>query len=734
MATTLRELIAKVVFKVDPAQLEDFDRRLDAAKAKLLGLDQQAKRPVSPAVDPTPLQRFGSQLQSVAAEMQALRDVGGSAGEQLGASTRAAGENFIALQEALRGVDGALDPDKAVEYAAAFREARQTAEDVRLAINRLRLTDPNNPQLPALERQLQAVELEAQQTAKALKAVGVSAQQSTPGASQLSQGLGDLTKLLRGLSAAALAYKALGWGRTLLAEADAVGKLAATLGIATDDLQVWQAFAAQAGASTEELTGTFKTLARNMNEVAKTGKGPVADAFKQLGISTAGWSKELPSTSELLVQVGGALGDLGGEAERVALAQKLLGETSLKLLPGFKGGTESAREQLQRLRDLAVVYDADFIASVEAANDEMDLLERQMKGVGASILLSVLPTLRDFVRWVTPVTKGVRDLIANSNILQAALVGAGAVGVVKLVSNFSALLRLLQAGGRIFLRFVLPLLILDDIITFLRGGKSVLGDILDGMLGVGTSKKVLDGLKETWDGLAGGVKYFWGLLKGDEAAIAEGEAAILKFGGFVDDLFAGLGGTVDGWVAMFGEAFDFALRDISALFEGWTGEIATYFHVLWGNIIGGLQQLISDAAAKVKRFAANLPLIGGLFGGDEPAEDQPQPARRPPPPSSEAVIARMQREGRTALDPAAAVERMTRNAGNALALGVSPSVSNAKSTTVTVNDNSTITTTLNGVDGKNVQAALRTSESNIKASLKRSRSQVLRQTVGAAST
>ena len=93
----------------------------------------------------------------------------------------------------------------------------------------------------------------------------------------------------------------------------------------------------------------------------------------------------------------------------------------------------------------------------------------------------------------------------------------------------------------------------------------------------------------------------------------------------------------------------------------------------------------------------------------------------------------MKREGRAALDPAAAAERMTRNAGNALALGGSPSVSNSKSTTVTVNDNSSVTTNLNGVDGSNVQAALRTSEKNVSAMLQRSKAQTLRQTVGAAS-
>jgi hypothetical protein len=732
MATTLRELIAKVVFKADPAQLQDFDQRLDAAKQKLLGLDAQAKQGVSPNVDPTPLQQFGAQLQAAAAEMQALKEVGGAAGAQLGGATRTAGENFIALRDALRGVEGALDPEKAAQYSAAFQEAQQAAEDVRSAVNRLRLTDPKNPELPALERQLEAVELEAQQTAKALKGVGVATAQAAPQTSKLSKGLSDATKLLGGLGAAATAYKALAFGQQLVSEASAVGDLAAQLGIATDDLQTWTAFLEQAGGSQEELIGTVKTLSKNMQDVAQQGKGPAADAFKRLGLSTEGWKEKLPGALDMLLEAGGALAEVENDAERLALAQQLLGESSLKLLPAFEGGAEAAHQQLEELRELAVVYDQEFIKNSKAATNEMKLLERQLKGVGVSVLMDILPALRDFARWVTPVAKGVRDLVKNSNLLTAALgVGAGA-GISLLLANLTKLGSVMAGAGRIFLRFILPLLVLDDIITFLRGGKSVLGDILDGMFGVGASKSVLEGLKKVWDGLAGGVKYFWGLLTGDKAAIEAGEAAILKFGGFIDDLFVKLGKTIDGWLTMFSEAFDFALKDLSAVFEGWIGDIATYFHILWGNIIGGLQSMLDSGLASVKSFASKLPLIGGLFDSDEPAGDQEGGRGRPPPPSEE-VIERMKRAGRAALPPAAAVERMASNGRAALALGTNPAVNSSKSTNVTVNDNSSINTTLNGVDGKNVGAAVRASENNVKASLKRSRAQVLRQTVGAAS-
>jgi hypothetical protein len=620
MATTLRELIAKVVFRTDPTKLKDFDARLDAAKTKLIGLDAQAKKGVRPVVDPSPLQRLGAQVKAVSEKLQELK----------GRVTGAVGR----LGDSFKGAE--------------------------------------------------------------------------PPAAGLGAGVGGLTKLVGGLGVAAAAYKAIAWGNQLVSEARAVGDLAASLSISTDELQTWSAFVGEVGGTSEDLGGTVKNLAKNIQDAAKDAKGPAAEGFRRLGLSTDSWSKQLPNTMDILLQAGSALGGLESDTERLALAQGVLGESSLKLLPAFEGGSEAARQQLESLRELAVVYDQDFIASSTAASNEMKLFEGQLKGIGVTVLMDVLPVLRDMVRWLTPVIKSTRETAKNSNILKAVLTGLGVAGAGKLFSMLGGLVTrlggftgLLRAGARIFARFILPMLVLDDIITFLRGGKSVLGDILDKMFGIGASKSVLDGLKKTWDGLAGGVKYFWGLLKGDQAAIAEGEAAILKFGGFMDDLFVGLGKTVDGWVTMFGEAFDFALADLSSVFEGWGNGLASYFDVLWTGIINAIHTKISEAGTAIRSFGENLPLIGNLFKGD----------------------------GAGAPSPAAQLER---NAANALAVGGNPAVNQSKSTSVTVTDNSSVTTTLHGVDGKNVGAALRESEGNIKAMLQRSKAQVLRQTVGAA--
>jgi hypothetical protein len=671
MATTLRELIAKVVFRADPAKIKDFDAKLDGLKAKLTGVD----------VNTT----------------------------ELSATLAKATERFLGLRVALQDVNGKLDPAQVEAYSEAFKGAEARATQVRQAIERLRLVDPKNKELPALEKQLSEVERESREAAKALEKVGVSLKQVKPDAGgKAGGGLGGLSKLLGGLTAAAAAYKVISWGKQLTDEARAVGDLAARLAIGTDELQAWTALAEDVGASTEDLTGSVKTLANNIIAAGDAADGPAASAFKKLGISTAGWKNHMPGTMDVLLAAGGALDSLESDTERLAVAQQLLGESGLKLLPAFKGGTEAAREQLDELRELAIVYGEDFIAASKETDKEMRKLEWSLKAVGVQILAGVLPPLRGFVRWLTPVIKGVRELTKNSNILTVTLGVLGYVGigklfarVGKLITRFGGLGNVLKAARRILLQFILPMLVLDDLLSFLKGEGSVIGDILDAMLGAGAAQKAAEGLRDSWQALIGVVKYFWGLLTGDEAAVDAGEALILKFGGFVDEVFNAIGAKLSEWGGLFVEAAEIALADAKALLLGWANEISTYFGGLWTRIVEGLAQMLSDAVSKLKGLASHLPLIGGLFSDHDEAPEAP-------------------------------AARVADNARNALALGGTPTASSSKSSTVTVNDHSSITTNLNGVDAKNVGPALRQSERNIQAELTRNRAQVLRQTVGAA--
>src|SRR5690606_9479736 len=206
-------------------------------------------------------------------------------------------------------------------------------------ILRMRATDPTNPKLKTLEAQLQRVEKEARDAAGALGRVGAAAKGATVSTGALTTSMGGLSQVAGYLGGFFAATQIYSWVRGTLDAADATGKLAAQLGLATDEMQALESFTSMAGASTEDLRGTLGALTRNMTAAAKGGKTQKA-AFEALGIETDTWAKEgLPSLWEALVTTGGALGELEDESKRLMLAQQLMGETGVKLLPGFKDGT-----------------------------------------------------------------------------------------------------------------------------------------------------------------------------------------------------------------------------------------------------------------------------------------------------------------------------------------------------------------------------------------------------------
>lgn len=501
--------MARVRLLVDNDKLQALDKNVDKAKLSLEGLQAAAQKKIAP-------------------------DATGLSGQLTKLS-----QGFLALRDAAHDTEGGLKPEVAKRYADMLEEAQKEAEQLRRQLDRLRLVDPNNPNIKKLESQLNEVEREAKQTTDALTKMGAAARGADKATGALGGEMGGLGKIAGYVGGFFAVQQVVGWAQAQLAAADATGKLAAQLGMATDEMQAWEAFTSQAGATNEDLRGTLGAVTRAMESAAKGGKEARA-SFDAIGVSTDGWDKQLPNLSEGLLTIAGSISQVEDQSQRLKIAQQLLGETGVKLLPGFKAGTEAAREQLQTLKELAVVYSDDFIKQAEAANDEMDLFKRQLSGIGAEILIGALPALRGFVREVTPAVRGLREVAGNANLVKSAI---GMLGISKLsgfITRLGGMGTLLRPVIRFLWRFVAPLLAIDDAITWLRGGKSVFGDLLDGMLGLGASEEVLKNVHAMWDGISGSIQTAWGHLKGDQAAIDEGQAKLEQhkawLKGFTDDL------------------------------------------------------------------------------------------------------------------------------------------------------------------------------------------------------
>lgn len=807
----LRDLIAKVVFKVDASQLEAFDKRLASAKKSVEQLDNaktvkldvdtaalsaaqaKAAQGIKVTADTSPVVELNAALKGAAdnlsasaeasglyaqgvtadlgaaaaaarglkdanpegfadaladverqaqaiqqeliqlaqtdpsnprvAELQgsllSLRGAGREAGDQLkkigNTELDGVSADLSFITRELEGVDGALDPAKVAQYGTAFEAAGAKAQKVKTQIETLKRVDPKNPQLPALEKQLNEVEREAKEAGAALNKLGGSA----TGASGAAQGfmgkLSGMQTLLGGLGLAFGVSTLVQWTQETLKAADAVGKSAASLGMATDEYQAWSAFASEAGASTEHLAGTVKTLAKNMDTVATTGKGPAADAFRTLGIEVTDSEGKLRNMSDVLLETGGKLGELESDTQRLAIAQVLAGEGALKMLPGFKNGTKAAEEQMATLRELAVVYDDQLIGEIEAANDEMGRMKMQMEGLWAQGVNAVLPMFRGFVRFMTPIGVGMKQLAANTNFFQAALGALGVGGLQMLLTKVGALItrfggwqRIALALGRVLMRFAVPFLLFEDFITFMQGGDSVIGRFLDKMLGVGTAEAVVKSLHAAWDGLTSALGLAWAAMSGDDDAVEAATTRFLKategmeaiaddFALFFRLVWSDISEATSSAVGDMGTAVSDGFTNMLAALFGWGDDVAGWAAGVWQSFLASASSAIDGVLGKLKELVSSLPVIGDDIAAAFPSK--------------------------VAVD-VSAPERVSGSAA--------PRASQTSSVSTTFTDNSTQTFQLNGVQGGDgVRQALDVGARNLGEQRRRSNRVKLRNVVGA---
>ena len=394
-----------------------------------------------------------------------------------------------------------------------------------------------------------------------------------------------------------------------------------------------------------------------------------------------------------------------------------MSEGGLKLAPAFKGGTAAVQEQLEKLKELAVVYSEDFVRSAEGANDELGMFRAQFAGLGSELILTFLPTLRGAVRELTPVIRGLREGFTSGHLFGASLTSAGAIGLASFGGIGGAIARFAPLLGRLaamaapfiwaFAKFALLTLILDDFFVMLNGGKSVLGELL-GKFELG--RTILETFQNGFKLLKGSVLLAWGALAGDEAAMNKGKALLDEFSKWID-------GFADNVGFMFSDLFSRVIPDVvsagwnsldestretlSSVWEfvsNWASELGGLLGGMWDAAIAGLTKMVNYAGELLK----SIPGVGDLLTTDGSEAGEWQPIS----PSSIQAKAELLNGGKPTLPPSAS--------GN-----------------VTVNNNQTFSTNIGAGAPKEVVKAVQQTERTYDATLAKSNRQTLRQVVGA---
>jgi hypothetical protein len=241
------------------------------------------------------------------------------------------------------------------------------------------------------------------------------------------------------------------------------------LGLTVQGLQEWRYAAERAGVSSEQLTPALQAIRRNAAAAAAGGAGMAAD-FRRLGVSLKDEAGNLRGTDDLLRQ------GIEDPTARAAIAMRLMGESGARLVPLLAGGAPGIDAAAQAFRDLGGGMSDEAVQSAAEYGDAVQDLDTALLGLKSRIAVYVLPFVTRLVGAVTTAEAAFSRATDRGALLEATMITLGTAAA-------AAGLRTALAWAATAAPFILLgalvgglVLIIEDIIVGLNGGRSALAD------------------------------------------------------------------------------------------------------------------------------------------------------------------------------------------------------------------------------------------------------------------
>jgi hypothetical protein len=280
------------------------------------------------------------------------------------------------------------------------------------------------------------------------------------------------------------------------------------LGVGTQELQAFEYAGSLVGVSAEEAAHSIGFLNRSIGEAA-LGSQEQIQTFQKLGIAFKEADGSIRPVLDVAKDVADGFAKLGSHEEKAAYATKIFGRQGAALLPILGKGREELEATLAEFEALGGGMSEDFVKAADDAGDSLTRLRLVTQGIKSQVALAVLPTFTHFVGKLTELGVQARKYAKDTNVVQTALAAFGAAGVfafARMAWGLGKFLGLTSGGG---LLSVLKLgatgalllglyVIFDDLFTLMTGGESVAGELLDSIFGIGTSKVVVQQIKDAF--------------------------------------------------------------------------------------------------------------------------------------------------------------------------------------------------------------------------------------------
>jgi hypothetical protein len=296
------------------------------------------------------------------------------------------------------------------------------------------------------------------------------------------------------------------FAKSLADTGDALNDASNRLGISSDAIQELAHAASQSGAGIENLTTGLLILNDKVGDALVNATGEGAKAFQKYGISLKDASGQVKSSDALFADIADRIGRATTDQEKLTIATDFFSKQGRVLLPLLKEGSAGLDEMRKRARELGEGFSKEAVVASDAFNDSLADMGRISQTIRGRLAVILLPALKRLVDLVVVAAAKFLELAKNSALFEGALAAIGVVLTAKLAPAFLSLLKTLAP-------FAIPLaiitaiaLVVDELITMFRGGKTVIGDFIDSFAGLGTTEQIVKSLKATFNDLFQGIK------------------------------------------------------------------------------------------------------------------------------------------------------------------------------------------------------------------------------------
>jgi hypothetical protein len=195
----------------------------------------------------------------------------------------------------------------------------------------------------------------------------------------------------------------------LISELAKIKDVSRAFGIGAEEFQRFRFAIEQTGGNVESLGMALKNLSSARATGLSDSGSDAARSFSMLGISLQQLKESSPGDLFLLVR--NRLSEIGNEADRSALAQKLLGRAFLSLAPSIAASTE----EFKKLADAADVASQSSVDAAKHMEDAFKAAGASIMETGSKILEAWSPVILFFAGLTNLVTNTLKQMAFTNN-------------------------------------------------------------------------------------------------------------------------------------------------------------------------------------------------------------------------------------------------------------------------------------------------------------------------------